>query len=113
MRKQIFPALLIAFVAFGSAQAPQSNQAESGAILFRDNCARCHGSNREGTKKGPVLAGIGKKKHWTDEKITNRILNGEGKMPSFRDSLSSEQIQQLVTFLRAENHPPAPPAPQQ
>lgn len=110
MRKQIFPALLIVFAAFGSAQTPQSNQAEGGAILFRDNCARCHGSNLEGTKKGPVLAEIGKKKRWTDERITNRILNGEGKMPPFHDSLSSEQIQQLVAFLRAENHPAAPPA---
>jgi mono/diheme cytochrome c family protein len=112
----ILPALFLALVATGSAQAPDTqaakpDQAEAGAILFRDNCVRCHGANLEGTKKGPTLAEIRTKKHWTDERITHRILNGEGKMPPFRDSLSAEQIQQLIAYLRAENRPTPPPAP--
>lgn len=108
----ILSALLLAFAATGSAQAPDAEAAaQAGAVLFRANCARCHGVGLEGGKKAPKLVDIREKKHWTDERITNRILKGEGKMPSFRDSLSADQIQQIVAFLRAENRPPVPPAP--
>jgi nicotinate dehydrogenase subunit B len=109
------PVLLLALIATGSAQNPDTQAAEqAGAVLFRDNCARCHGANLEGTKKAPAIAEIRKKKHWTDERISNRILNGAGKkMPAFRDSLSEGQIQQLIAYLRAENRPTPPPAPEQ
>jgi mono/diheme cytochrome c family protein len=107
VRYLILPAIVLALAAVGSAQAP----AAQGAALFHDHCAKCHGANLEGTKKGPVLDKIRTKKYWTDEKITNRINNGAGsKMPAFRDSLSSEQIQQLIAYLRAENRPTPPPA---
>jgi mono/diheme cytochrome c family protein len=114
VKLQILPALFLALAAVGSAQVPDTQAAaQAGAGLYRDNCARCHGTNLEGSKKAPALAGIGKKKHWTDEKITDRIQNGEGKkMPPFRDSLSAEQIQQLIAFLRTENRPTPPPAQQ-
>lgn len=113
MKIQILSAICLAFfaavIASGSAQVPDTHAAEqAGAVLFHDNCARCHGANLEGSKKGPALAEIRTKKHWTDDRITNRILNGEGKMPPFRDSLHTDQIQQLIAYLRAENRP-APP----
>ncbi len=107
MKFQIVPVLFLALIAIGSAQVARAQAAEqAGAVLFRDNCARCHGANLEGSKKAPALAEIRKKKHWTDERITNRIRNGEGKkMPPFRDSLSAAQIQQLIAYLRAEKPP--------
>jgi mono/diheme cytochrome c family protein len=101
---KILPLLarFLTLVATGAAQALE----QAGAALFQDNCARCHGTNLEGTKKAPPLAEIHKQKHWTAEKITNRILNGAGKkMPPFRDSLSEKEVQQLVAYLRAENRP--------
>jgi mono/diheme cytochrome c family protein len=106
---QILPVLFLALIATGPAQVARAQAREqSGAVLFRDNCARCHGANLEGSKKAPALAEIRKKKHWTDEKITDRILKGAGKrMPPFRASLSDEQIQQLIAYLRAENRPTA------
>jgi mono/diheme cytochrome c family protein len=111
---QVLPVLFLALIATSSAQVPDTQAAEqAGAVLFRDNCARCHGANLEGTKKAPAIAEIRKKKHWTDERITNRILNGAGKMPPFRESVSEEQIQQLIAYLRAENRPTPPPAPEQ
>jgi mono/diheme cytochrome c family protein len=111
VRYLILPAIVLAFAAVGSAQDPQPDQAAAGAVLFHDHCAKCHGVNLEGTKKGPALDKIRTKKYWTDEKITNRINNGAGsKMPAFKDSLSSDQIQQLIAYLRAENRPTPPPA---
>jgi mono/diheme cytochrome c family protein len=111
----IAPALFLALLGAGSAQSPDTHAAEqAGAVVFRDNCARCHGANLEGSSKAPALSEIRKKKHWTDERITNRVLTGVGKkMPSFRDSLSEQQIQQVIAYLRSENRPAPPPAPEQ
>jgi mono/diheme cytochrome c family protein len=87
----------------------------AGAVLFRDKgCSYCHGANLEGTKKAPSLADLRKQKEWTNEKITSQILDGGQKMPPFRESVSDDEIQQLIAFLRAKNRPTPPPAtPQQ
>ena len=86
----------------------------AGAVLYRDKgCGFCHGASLEGTKKAPVLAEIRKQKAMTNEKITAQILDGGAKMPPFRESLSDEEIQQLIAFLRSKNRPTPPPAPQQ
>ncbi|MGB6974962.1 MAG: cytochrome c [Terracidiphilus sp.] len=81
----------------------------AGAILFRDKgCAHCHGANRTGTKKAPSLVDIRKDNRWTPDKMTGQILNGGKKMPPFSDSLSDQEVSDIVTYLRAK-HPPAPP----
>jgi mono/diheme cytochrome c family protein len=83
---------------------------QAGALLFRDKgCAYCHGPGGSGGKKGPDLAGLRANKLWTPPKITDQILNGGQKMPPFRDSLTDEQIAQLVAYLRAKHRPVPPP----
>jgi mono/diheme cytochrome c family protein len=91
--------------------AKSSDQEKEGALLFRDKgCAYCHGVGGEGTKKAPALTLIPKDKTWTPEKITNQILNGGQKMPPFRDSLTDEDVSNLIAYLRAKNKPVPPPA---
>jgi mono/diheme cytochrome c family protein len=83
---------------------------QAGAILFRDKgCAHCHGDGGVGTKKAPSLIGLNRSRQWTAAKITGQILNGGQKMPAFGDSLTDEEIAQLVAYLRAANRPVAPP----
>ena len=85
----------------------------AGALLFRDkDCAHCHGEAGEGTKKGPSLVDLRKKKEWTPEKITGQIMNGGKKMPPFSDALTDPEIAQLVAYLRAKHRPTAPPRSQ-
>jgi mono/diheme cytochrome c family protein len=110
----------ICLLLFGSATLVYGSDTKSaemaGAVLYRDKgCGFCHGASLDGTKKAPALAEIRKQKAMTNEKITNQILDGGAKMPPFRESLSDEEIQQLIAFLRAKNRPVAPPAaaPQQ
>ena len=82
-----------------------------GAVLFRDKgCGFCHGANLEGTKRAPSLADIRNQKEWTNEKIAAQLLDGGQKMPPFRESLSDDEIRQLIAFLRAKNRPTPPPA---
>jgi mono/diheme cytochrome c family protein len=88
----------------------QKEQEAAGAILFRDKgCAYCHGKATEGTHKGPPL--IDARKRLKPEQIAGQIKNGGQKMPAFGDSLSDEEVTNLVAWLRAKHRPVAPPAP--
>jgi mono/diheme cytochrome c family protein len=87
--------------------------AQAGAQLFRDRgCARCHGENGGGGKKGPPLTSLRKQKQWTVAKITAQIQNGGQRMPPFGEALGSDEVAQLVAYLLAK-HRPAPPPPLQ
>lgn len=82
---------------------------EAGAVLFRDKgCTYCHGATGAGGKRGPDLSGLRTDKLWPAEKIKQQIVNGGSKMPPFGDSLSGEEIGQLVAYLRAKHRPVAP-----
>jgi mono/diheme cytochrome c family protein len=92
--------------------ASQKNDREkAGAVLFRDKgCTYCHGIGGVGTTKAPALTSLYKDKTWTPEKITNQILNGGQKMPPFRDSITDDEVTDLIAYLRAKNKPVPPPA---
>jgi mono/diheme cytochrome c family protein len=92
-----------------SAESSQAAKA-AGATLFRDKgCAYCHGANTQGTPKGPSLVHVRKVKKAVQ--IADQIKNGGQKMPSFEDSLSPEEISQLVAYLRARHRPAPAPVP--
>jgi len=113
VKSSVLAILLSALVTTAAAQASDTKTAEqAGAILYRNKgCGFCHGANLEGTKKAPALAEIRKQKPWTNEKISNQILDGGQKMPPFRESLSDEEISQLIAYLRAKNRPTPPAQP--
>jgi mono/diheme cytochrome c family protein len=85
---------------------------KAGAALFRDKgCSFCHGVGGVGSKKAPALTGLPADKVWTPEKITDQILNGGQKMPPFRDSVTDDEVSDLIAYLRAKEKPDPPPAP--
>lgn len=102
---------LIAIPTIPASAVKKDDDAKAGAVLFRDKgCAYCHGAGGVGTKKAPDLTGLPKDKSWTNDKISNQILNGGQKMPPFRDSVSDDEVVQLIAYLRAKNKPVPPPA---
>jgi mono/diheme cytochrome c family protein len=93
-------------VFFTSTALPLSadSNVQSGAILFRDKgCAYCHGVKAQGTQKGPSLANV--RKTMKAAQIEDQIEKGGQKMPSFKESLSHDEVLQLVQFLRARHRP--------
>src|SRR5215831_6968127 len=103
--------LLATTAAAPFAGADQKADEEAGAVLYRDKgCPQCHGAALEGNKKGPALAEIRNDKDWPPEKITKQIMDGGQKMPPFGESLTDQEIAQLVAFLRAKDRPAPPPA---
>jgi mono/diheme cytochrome c family protein len=111
-RLRLFTALAFAGVILLPSEtvlAAGSKAAEAeGATLFRDKgCAYCHGATAQGTQKAPSLANV--RKTLKPAQIAAQIENGGQKMPSFEDSLSKDEVAQLVAFLRAKHRPaPAP-----
>lgn len=114
MKHVFFVVLLAAFATtYPSLLAPTSLTANAGAFpavnagqLYAKQCASCHG------KDGRAKTIKGKLKHarnlteaeWqekvSDERIFNSIMNGKEKMPAWK-KLSQEQIEALVTYVRA------------
>jgi mono/diheme cytochrome c family protein len=107
----LIAALLLCSALHANAQSGGKASEQAGAILFRDKgCAYCHGVGGIGGKKAPSLVDIRKNKLWAPQKITSQILDGGQKMPPFRDSLTDEEVAQLVAYLRAKDRPIPPPS---
>ena len=71
-------------------------QQTTGKEIFESNCSKCHG--KEGTKKGFGVKSLQKSQLTTAEN-TEIITNGKGKMPSWKGSLTTEQINQVVGYI--------------
>ncbi|MDQ3919400.1 MAG: cytochrome c [Acidobacteriota bacterium] len=71
--------------------------------LFQRNCAVCHGEQGEGRQLGtlnvPSLR-TGRAATDPDERLLAQIQNGGNGMPPFKYSLTDEQIQDLLRFVR-------------
>lgn len=108
-----FLPFLFVFAATAAYPFPDSGSnadEKAGAALYRDKgCTQCHGANLEGNKKGPALADIRNDPAWPPEKITKQIADGGQKMPPFGESLTDQEIAQLVAYLRAKDRPAPPP----
>jgi mono/diheme cytochrome c family protein len=92
-----------------------STPAARGAELFASKgCAHCHGPAGIGGEIGPDLQMV--RKRMTASAMVKQISDGGQAMPAFRDSLSTEEIDDLVAYLRAKRklvrlpHKPVPPA---
>lgn len=70
-----------------------------GETVYEEQCARCHGSDGEGTSGVPALAG---NTTVTGEPVAviQTVLQGPGTMPSFRGRLNDEEIAAVITYVR-------------
>lgn len=67
-----------------------------GEAIYQSSCSRCHGNEGQGGR-GPNIQGIGDREPIEDG-ITI-VTNGRGSMPSFGNSLSTDEIQAVVDFV--------------
>ena len=76
---------------------------DPGAKLFVDNCARCHQVTGAG---GPAPGGLPaadiRKKTKSPAELREIITFGFGKMPSFKDSITDEQIAQIADYVATQ-----------
>src|ERR1700752_5232361 len=76
---------------------------------YKKHCEACHGPEATGGLvkvdnkqiKVPSLKSDHAIKH-TDDQITKMITNGEEEMPSFKDKMSAQEIQDMVRYVRKQ-----------
>jgi cbb3-type cytochrome c oxidase subunit III len=68
-----------------------------GKAIFASSCASCHTLAAAGSN-GTIGPNLDEAKP-TRELAVERVTNGKGAMPSFKDQLSEEQIQAVATFV--------------
>jgi cytochrome c6 len=95
MKKHIF-ILLFSFI-FLSAFHKQDPHLEIGKHLFRKKCAFCHG--KSGTK-GLFGAKNLQKSILTDQEYFSTISNGKNVMPSWKNKLTEDQINQIIIYIK-------------
>ena len=83
-------------------QAHADAKKDGAAVFASSGCGHCHGDRGEGTAKGPSLLNV--RKRMNADAVAKQIKDGGKSMPPFGDSLSDEQVVELVKFLRSR-HP--------
>ena len=79
-------------------KAATNSDAGSGASIYEQQCAACHGTDRKGSGKDfPDLSTAGSR--LTSPELNAIIVGGRGRMPGF-PQLSSANLEALISFLR-------------
>jgi mono/diheme cytochrome c family protein len=77
----------------------------SGYIIYQNKCARCHYANSTHGLHGPGLQGIYKLQYMpsgapaNDDRISATVLHGRNNMPAFGDTISDQELAQLLAYL--------------
>jgi cytochrome c6 len=90
--------LLSLLVLFSGCYRPS---VENGAVLFREDCARCHVQKAGHADPAPALTGYFERKPQpTMQQVKDMIRNGKRAMPPFGERLSSREIDDVIAYLR-------------
>ena len=120
LRRMIFSSLLgclCAAVLLAQEHSPEKDKnplagnaaaISAGARLYEQACQACHGGEARGGERAPALANGAFKHGGEDGEIFLNIRNGVAntQMPPFK-RLSTEQVWQLVSYIRSLNIPAA------
>lgn len=104
-----FRLALVCVALAASACAPREQKparsADPTRELFQRNCAICHGQEGEGRQVGtlnvPSLR-AGRAAADPDDRLLAQIQNGGNGMPPFKWSLTDDQMQDLLRFVRED-----------
>ena len=83
-----------------------NEQQSAGRKIYDAKCDRCHQPYSTRGRKGPGLKGIFQNKYLSlsglpanDERVTDIIRVGRNEMPGFSQTLSSQDIEDLLAYL--------------
>lgn len=108
MFASIFPLMLFVGLTLSVTSIVRANPAPdsaAGSATFRTKCAMCHGQDGTGSEVGksmnvpdlrsPIVQKL------PDAQIAQIISDGKEGMPSFKSSLSGDQVHSLVAHIRS------------
>ena len=71
----------------------------NGGEIYLQLCSNCHGDQLEGGVGPPLGPGTNAVAQ-PDEYLRLTIVEGRGRMPSFASSLTDDQVERLIDYLR-------------
>ncbi|HEV2762821.1 MAG TPA: cytochrome c [Pyrinomonadaceae bacterium] len=95
-----------------SSSQSQTQAQRDAAALYSKHCATCHGKDgRAKTFKARLngardLTDAAWHDSASDERLFNSVMNGRGKMPSFKKKLSPAEVESLVRVVRTLKREP-------
>ena len=96
------------FTINASVLAAPMGDLDSGAAVFKANCAGCHvnGGNIVRRGKNLKIKALHKNKVDTHEAVVSLVTNGKGIMSAYGDKLTPEEISEVSTYVlnRAEQN---------
>jgi mono/diheme cytochrome c family protein len=88
-----------------NAELGLNEQQARGRAIYDLRCAGCHEPYRKKDLNGPTMVGVFKKPYLPsgmvarDDRVSDIILMGKPKMPSFGDVLTQQQLQDLLAYM--------------
>jgi mono/diheme cytochrome c family protein len=89
----------------GDVAAVKKSEGGGARELFARNCAVCHGPSGEGKQVGTLQVPPlreGRAVVDTDARLLSQIHDGGNGMPPFKFTLTDDEIQELLRFVREE-----------
>ena len=80
-----------------------------GAVLFRQECVYCHGVGARGGMRGPDLTTGSWNHGGSDAELVRTITDGVAGTAMPPNNLKTDEIWQIVSYLRTVQQPPAAP----
>jgi cytochrome c6 len=89
--------LIVLLISLATIAFAQTNPPSDAQKLYKSNCARCHGKNGDkGLFRAPKLS----QSKLNDNFVLLLLQEGKGKMPSFRKSLTDQEMQDLLAYIK-------------
>jgi cbb3-type cytochrome c oxidase subunit III len=80
---------------------PLAQEGLTGREIFNMACSSCHGVDLQGGEDIPSLGPSSDAAEESDSRLESRIRNGKEQMPAFGGTLTPEQIQLVIQYLRS------------
>ena len=105
-KTSLLRAAVLAMLAISLSLWTKPTAAQDAATAYKSKCAMCHGADGKGEtpvgkKMGVHDLGSVEVQGMKDAELTTIISDGKNKMPSYKKSLSADQIKDLVAYVRS------------
>ena len=88
-----------------SPSTPAAAETPAARELFQQHCVKCHGEDGKASRDAlpgiPNFTDVSWQGRHSDAQLLASILDGKGKMPSWREKIGKEQAPRLVAYVRA------------
>jgi cytochrome c6 len=102
--KKIISALFLCLMLFGFSQPSFAVDIESGAKIFKANCAACHALGRNNVVAAKTLKKEALEKYgmYSMDAIITQVTKGKNAMPAFGKKLKADEIENVANYVLAQ-----------